>query len=414
MYDFLYQDTQPTVSLLADLTQMSLPQTRLAISASLQAIVSALLAYQQRYQGVAVRKKLFGRNAVKELRQYNSMNFVTINAAAYHRQDVANAVFRDSTCVVRASDHIAAQLQASRAQVQTLLSTLCVVVLRELAILADYSRLDDNELDKWFALQPQFLSSKRTSLYSENVFDAQYLEDDAADRLTDAHHDDTNIPHTLQMDSANEVNAAAHAIAPPEFDPYWYELTGFTPMGSAVTEDMQQATSNYLKAIGRSPDNVRASGHNDMLIFSKMPNIIVPHQRWLLQLAKISDIYLSRNRLRITSEPTSPPAPPLVSLALLSGLNANPASTEETATSHFDTAVPLWKNPVIFIVIIVIGTLGALATLKYHMRQSDDTLSATAIVTRQNLIKAQMQQDTSATEADADTETSTHNDSAVH
>lgn len=80
MYDFLYQDTQPMVSLLADAAQLSLPQTRLALSASLQAIVGALLAYQQRHQGQTVNKKLFNRGAVKELRQHNSMNFATINA----------------------------------------------------------------------------------------------------------------------------------------------------------------------------------------------------------------------------------------------------------------------------------------------------------------------------------------------
>ena len=43
MYDFLYHDTKPMLSLLADAAQLSLPQTRLGMDASLQAIVSALL-----------------------------------------------------------------------------------------------------------------------------------------------------------------------------------------------------------------------------------------------------------------------------------------------------------------------------------------------------------------------------------
>lgn len=51
MYDFLYQDTKPMLSLLADAAQLSLPQARLAMDASLQAIVSALLVYQQHHKG---------------------------------------------------------------------------------------------------------------------------------------------------------------------------------------------------------------------------------------------------------------------------------------------------------------------------------------------------------------------------
>ena len=44
MYDFLFQDLQPIISLLADAAQLSLPQARLGLAASLQAIVTALLA----------------------------------------------------------------------------------------------------------------------------------------------------------------------------------------------------------------------------------------------------------------------------------------------------------------------------------------------------------------------------------
>ena len=94
MYDFLYQDTKPMLSLLADVAQLSLPQARIAMDASLQAIVSALLVYQQHHKGQVVSKKLFGRSAVKELRQYNSMNFTTINATLYHRHDAADAIFQ--------------------------------------------------------------------------------------------------------------------------------------------------------------------------------------------------------------------------------------------------------------------------------------------------------------------------------
>ncbi|HAR76878.1 MAG TPA: hypothetical protein DCR60_11860, partial [Psychrobacter sp.] len=106
----LYQDTKPLVSLLADAAMLSLPQARLAMDGSLQAIISALLAYQQRHQGHALSKKLFGRSAVKELRQYNSMNFATLNATLYHRHDAADAIFHDNTRVSKASEYIAAQI----------------------------------------------------------------------------------------------------------------------------------------------------------------------------------------------------------------------------------------------------------------------------------------------------------------
>ena len=107
MYDFLYQDTKPMVSLLADVAKLSLPQARLAMDAILQAIISALLAYQQHNDGQAVSKKLFTRTAVKELRRYNSMNFSTINATLYYRQEVADAIFHENARVIKASDYIA-------------------------------------------------------------------------------------------------------------------------------------------------------------------------------------------------------------------------------------------------------------------------------------------------------------------
>ena len=114
--------------------------------------------------GQAVSKKLFSRGAVKELRQYNSMNFSTINATLYHRHEAADAIFYDNARVIKASDYIAQQIDATTQQVQILLTSLCVIVLRELAILADYSQLDNDEMDKWFALQPQFLSAARFAI----------------------------------------------------------------------------------------------------------------------------------------------------------------------------------------------------------------------------------------------------------
>ena len=425
MYDFLYQDTQPMVSLLADAAQLSLPQTSLALSASLQAIVSALLAYQQRHQGQTVNKKLFNRGAVKELRQHNSMNFATINATLYHRHDVADAIFGDNARVVKASEYIATQVDATTAQVQTLLTCLCVIVLRELAILADYSKLDNEELDKWFALQPQFLSAQRfeekapttTPALIENTNDTNEASQDSANNKNAAHADDINKQQNQHQAVASENDhlendhlenitdiaseVAALTLTPPSFDTYWFELTGFEPKHDLAVQDMQQATSNYLKAIGRSSDNLQQGRHNDMLVFAQMHAIALPHQRWLLQLAKISDIYLSRNRLRITSEPATPPTPPFVSLGLLGGNSDNtPVTTSETPI-EYDAPKPLWRNPVILLIILVIGGLGALATLKYQMQKSDNASQAEPIV-KQVSAEERQQQDVAIVKVDED------------
>jgi len=389
MYDFLYQDTMPMLSLLADAAQLSLPQARLAMDASLQAIISALLAYQQ-HQGQVVSKKLFGRAAVKELRQYNSMNFTTINATLYHRHDAADAIFHDNTRVVKASDHIAAQIDATTQQVQILLTSLCMIVLRELAILAEYSQLDNDEIHKWFALQPQFLSAERFVVTANKSTD---LSTPAKNSL---------VTEAESIKERHHLNSEQPLITPPPFDPYWYELTSFKPENHQPVQDMQLATGNYLKAIGRSPDNLQQGRHNDMLVFAEMHAIALPHQRWLLQLAKISDIYLSRNRLRINSEPASPPKPPLVSLGLLGGNNENTPITISEKPIEYEASTPLWKNPVILIIILVISILGALATLKYQTQKSNSITLATEEVLEQDIIKERQQQDVAIVMIDDD------------
>ncbi|WP_201568863.1 hypothetical protein [Psychrobacter sp. JCM 18900] len=401
MYDFLYHDTQPMLSLLADAAQLSLPQARLGMDASLQAIVSALLAYQQRHQGQAVSKKLFSRSAVKELRQYNSMNFATISATLYHRHDAADAVFSDNARVIKASEHIAEKIDATMQQAQTLLTSLCVIVLRELAILTEYSQLDSDEINKWFALQPQFLSAARfipehthtLSAETESNSDLLELTTEAAEAIEN--NQENNAEHTL-------LNAKQLSSTPPSFDPYWYELTGFKPENYEPVQDMQMATGNYLKAIGRSPDNLQQGRHNDMLVFTDMHAVALPHQRWLLQLAKISDIYLSRNRLRVNSEPANPPKPPLVSLGLIGGNNDNTPTTTSEKPIEYEASTPLWKNPVILIIILVVGVLGALATLKYQSQKSNGAILATEEVLEQDAIDERQQQDVAIVMVDED------------
>jgi len=391
MYDFLYQDTKPMVSLLADAAKLSLPQARLAMNASLQAIVSALLAYHQHNDGQAVSKKLFTRTAVKELRRYNSMNFSTINATLYYRQEVADAIFHENARVIKASDYIAEQIDATSPQVQILLTSLCVIVLRELAILAEYSQLDNEELDKWFGLQPQFLSVER--FVANKPTSAKLAESNENEKTT------TSTETALQSDLKVEVETEAKnttertllstaqlADTPSAFDSYWHELTTFKPENHEPVQDMQLATGNYLKVIGRSPTNAQQGKHNDLLVFAEMSAISLPHQRWLLQLAKISEIYLQRNRLRITSEPASAPKPPLVSLGLIGGNNDNTPTTTSEKPIEYDAPIPLWKNPVILIIIAVIGVLGGLAALKYQSQKSDGIKLATEEVIEQDVM----------------------------
>ena len=378
MYDFLYHDTKPMVSLLADAAQLSLPQSRLAIDASLQVIVSALLAYQQRHHGQAVNKKLFCRSAIKELRKYNSMNFATIDATLYHRNDAADAIFNDNAKIIKASEHIAAHAHATVQQVQVLLTSLCAIALRELAILADYSQMDNEEIDKWFSLQPQFLSADRFSATNAQSSPENLVGDDiSTDNTIKLQPEHPAERHLLSAEQLSET--------PPPFDPYWYKLTNFESENIEPVEDMQFATGNYLKAIGRSPDNLQQGQHDDMLVFAELQAIAVPHQRWLLQLAKISDIYLSRDRLRITSEPASPPKPPFVNLSLLGGHKDNTSTTVNDKQIEPDAPTPLCKNPVILIIILVIGTLGALATLKYQSKEANGAVLATEEVEQSRL-----------------------------
>ena len=321
-------------SLLADVTQLSLPQTRLGMTASVQAIVVALLAYEQRHQVSTVHKKLFTRGAVKEMRHYNAMNFVTVAASLQHRNDVTDTVFGDMATAAKVCTHIAAQIKTSPAQVKPILMSLCIIVIRELAILTDYSKLDNDELAKWFALQPQFLP-----------------------------------------------------IA--AIDDYWYELTGFASVQARANQDELQEPSAYLQEIGRAAKNVQQGSHNELLVFAPMPYIKLPHQRWLLQLAKIVDIYLSREPLRIASESATAPIAPQVSASLLGAeQNPNPITTHETALPT-NKSTPLWKDPTILIIVLVIGALSALAALKYQKQQSSGVLPAAAAVYEHNHPKQQ-------------------------
>ena len=398
MYDFLYQDTQPLVSLLADAATLSLSQSRLAMDSSLQAIISALLAYQQRHQGQAVSKNLFGRRAVKELRKYNSMNFATLNATLNYRQDVADALFQNSALVSTISERIATQIGAKASQVQILLNALSIIVLRELAILAEYSQLDPDEINKWFALQPQFLASSRFHSAESPTQPDALVDEPIISEVEPANHAQNN--HSRAERHTNNTLKTL-SMTPPPFDEYWHTITGYQPKNHEPAQDMELATGNYLKAIGRSPENTRQGGHNDSLFFAPLPAIALPHQRWLLQLAKISDIYLERNRLRITSEPATAPTPPLVSLSFIAGNNDNIPTTTSEKPIEYDESTPLWKNPVIIITLLVIAILSALAFLKYQSQSSYQTRANAASVSESERNLDRQQQDVAIVKVDS-------------
>lgn len=345
IYDFLYEDTLPLTVLLADIAHLSAPQAKIALNSSLQAIVSALLSYQSRYNGETVIKRLFSHSGIKELRQYNSMNFATIESAVYHRQGVADTLFPNSRSISIAAERIVSQIQVDPSDISNvhkLLTTVCVICLRELAILADYAHLDGEDLDNWFKLQPQFLATARFE------------------------------PPNSDLDASPSSNTHDDPVSRPPiaaFDPYWYELTKFKPPTLPHWDKNEDGVPHYAKVIGRSAANASQSLHDDLLAFAPMPSITLPHQRWLLQLAKIGDIYLSRHRLKITSEPKVPPSRPLVNLGILGNSDTPPTTSIETPI-EYDDSTPLWRNPVILLIILVIGVLGALAFLKYQSQQA--------------------------------------------
>ncbi|MDO5769062.1 MAG: hypothetical protein Q4P13_06115, partial [Psychrobacter sp.] len=363
VYDFLYQDTLPLTPLLADIAQLSYPQAKIALQASLQAIVSALLAYHQHQDSATLIKKLLLRNVIKDLRQFNAMNFVTIEAAMAHRQTVADSLFMDSQVLSQSIDSISQAAKAPAKGVQILLTTLTVICLRELAILVDYAHLEAEEVDEWLALQPQFLAAER---FIESPIDT--VTQDSID---------TSLVSTAAS------NSQLALAATPKFNPQWFLMTKFTvPNANAMIP--QPASSDdgvphYAKVIGRSVSNASQSLHNELLSFAPMAAISLPHQRWLLQLAKISDVYLSRQRLKIASEPKAAPSRPLVNLGLMGNNNNNTPITASETPIVYDSPAPLWRNPVILLIVIIIGGLGTLALFKYQAQLTERTEKAAAL-----------------------------------
>lgn len=346
LYDFLYEDTLPIKSVFADIGNISIPQARILIQNGIQAIISALMSYNQALGSEAVLKKLLCRNQIKELRKYNAFNLKTMYAAYQNGNTINDALFASDEVRKQVYQKLAKQTDLQIGQVRHLLGALSLLCLREIAILADFAHLDVKEIQDWFDLQPQFFQLQRD-------------------------------PSTISEDK--QFIVSAHNL--PTFDQSWHEITGYKPP-KIINEYNADKIPHYAKVIGRvKPDSpkfdptngqviVDNSDSNNVLTFGSMNYISLPYQRWLLQLAKISDIYLSRKRLKIAPEPVQPPSRPLVNYVFRDSQNnsQNKNTVEDSASTEVDS--PFWKNPVIVLLVVVLGSLSLLAVSKYHYKKS--------------------------------------------
>ncbi|MGO3642166.1 MAG: hypothetical protein ACTJFK_09410, partial [Psychrobacter sp.] len=69
---------------------------------------------------------------------------------------------------------------------------------------------------------------------------------------------------------------------------------------------------------------------------------------------------------------------------------------------EYEPTTPLWKNPVIIIIILVISVLGALATFKYQIKKADGTKLAVEEVLEQEAIEERQSQDVAIVRVDDD------------
>ena len=344
LYDFLLEDTLPIDSIFSDIGGISIPQARILIENGIQAIVSGLMAYHQKYGGEYILKKLLKRTQVKELRNFNAFNLKTMNAAYQNGHAINDTLFGSTEIQKRVCQKLADQAQLSTSQTRLLLGALSLLCLREIAILADYAQLDAQEIDCWFELQPQFFRLNRT-----------------------------------KDDRDNQINNSILAYELPNFDSAWHKITGYKQPAISSSDPIEKVP-HYAKVIGRthqatlikniSADNnqliVDNANNSEVLTFAEMPNISLPYQRWLLQLAKISDIYLSRKRLKVAPEPVQAPSRPFVNFGFLDIDKNNTSSNLQSGQSN----IPLWKNPVLILLLIVIGGLSIMAVGKYQYKKS--------------------------------------------
>ncbi|WP_230661430.1 hypothetical protein [Psychrobacter sp. I-STPA10] len=382
LYDFLSIDTLPIASLAADSGHISIPQAKIVIHCAIEVTVSALLAYQQQFDADSILKKLLSRHQVKELRRYNAFNLRTMQVAMQYGSSLLDALYKDTARIEKISQKIAIKSQSNIQQIRPLLGALTLLSLREIAILADYAQLDAQEIEQWLQLQPQFLqlhSRPIDPLLSVAHTHSQPSGLSTGDDATDINETNIQTYEPISDSSIITPKLPSTNYIVPTFDNSWHELTGF--ISEPARQSIQNADSipNYAKVIGHAiEDNTSTISaplnqqDDRILAFANLPNITLSNQRWLLKLAKIADIYLSRNRLRITAEPKKPPSRPLIPKHLLGNVSDAPI--------QYDQSQPIWKNQVVLLIIAIIGGLSILAVIKYQYKKANTTPVAESLV----------------------------------
>ncbi|WP_296403982.1 hypothetical protein [Psychrobacter sp.] len=348
LYDFLIEDTCPIDAIFADIGSISIPQARVIIQAGIQGIISGLLAYNQMHGADAVIKKLLVRNQVKDLRKFNAFNLKTMNAAYQNGNTINDTLFDSNEIQKQICLKIAMQARLNPNLVRHLLGGLSLLCIREISILADYAHLDEKEIEHWFNLQPQFFQLKRGTV------------------------------NAVEFNNTNLLTA----YKLPQFDSSWHDITGYQ-QPITPTDVLSEQMPHYAKVIERADQNsdnnylsaeekliVDNSNHSDVLTFDTMPNISLPYQRWLLQLAKISDIYISRRRLKIAPEPVQPPSRPFVNFGFLDTQKSKKFDGHDVIVATNNSSGQLWKNPIIILLVLVLGGLSLMAIGKYKYKQS--------------------------------------------
>lgn len=398
VYDFLYQDTQPIVPLLADATQLSLPQARQGLTLCLQSFCFGLIKVHQALDADTVHKRLLQRANIKTLRQYNAMNLHTMQQVSLNVQGMATLLFHGANTASVISDDIAKRLATKPHQAEILLDLVIGLALRELSIIVDYAQLNSDEIAQWLSLQPQFLQAKRFAMTDEKKTNVEKTSPtvttqiEQSDQLTQQSSSDNATPPSIDVKHWQTLLAMILPTPPTPTDNTHTDGSVSNATNNLITNtnnntnhgNTDKGLPSYAKAIGRTQTpkaltttstaksaaltNMPTTTNQPPLVtqFTSMTGIHLPYRRWLLQLAQVTDVYLSRQRLKINEEPNISHSRPLVNFGFLQ--ENRPLTTNETPF-EFDEPAPFYKNPVILLIVAVIGGLLLLTVLKYHHQQ---------------------------------------------
>lgn len=357
IYDFLYQDTHPIVSLLADTAQLSLPQARQGLTLSLQACCFGLIATHHALDAEAFNKRLLQHAHIKKLRQYNAMNLYTMQQIHLNVHGMAATLFYSNKKATAVSEYLAHQIATSPHKTAILLDLVIGLSLRELSIIVDYAQLNSDEIAQWLSLQTQFLHSQRF-LTVHNLINTTEPQQEPRQPA-----DNTDTPPKVDIENWQTL---LEMTLPAQTTP-----TDNAQANATTNNDSDNGLPSYAKAIGRTQTaNSITTQTNpnatEAIHFATMAGIHIPYRRWLWQLAQVADVYLSRQRLKINNEPQTSPSRPLLNFGFL---EENRPLTASESPFEFDKPNPFYKNPVILITVAVIGGLLLLAMLKYQHQQ---------------------------------------------